>query len=147
MKYLKITILILILFLYCPSNTKILDSSNLQSSFWIIRAVAAWTDIKTTDFMFDANSISPSKNKYTEWPKENINNVLSKVTRYLIMTVTSLAVLFMVIGSIKIILAWWDSNEIQNWKKIITYNIIAVVIALTSYSIINLVIWLLWSWT
>gem|GEM_PF-5901848 len=36
-----------------------------------------------------------------------------------------------------------DSSKISSAKNIITYNIIAVVIALLSYSIIQLIVWLL----
>ncbi len=122
-------------------------SSNIFSDVFILQKTYAEdsTDIKSKDFMLDVNEITPSKNKYTQGPKDNINDVLSKTTRYLMIAVTSLSVLFMVIWAIKIILAWGDSNEIQNGKKIITYNIIAIVVALLSYSIINLVIWILWS--
>jgi hypothetical protein len=48
----------------------------------------------------------------------------------------------MVVGAIKIMLAGGDSSKINNGKAIITYNIIAVVLALMSWSIIQLIIWI-----
>jgi hypothetical protein len=54
-------------------------------------------------------------------------------------------VLFIVVGAIKIMLAWGDSWKIKNGKAIVMYNIIAVVLALLSWSIIQLIIWVIWS--
>lgn len=107
----------------------------------------AASGMASSDFTFTASDLSPAKSKWDQWPKENVKELLSKISRYLMITITSLAVLFIVVWGIKIITAWWESAEIQNWKKIITYNLIWVVVALLSYSIINLVIWIIWSST
>lgn len=96
-----------------------------------------------SNFQLDVNSLTPGENKYSWWAKENINSIINKITKVLLLVIPSLAVLFIVYGAIKIILAWWDSSKVGTGKTIIQFNIIAVVLALLSYSIIQLVIWLL----
>jgi len=102
-------------------------------------------DFTSTDFMINVGDLSPSENKYSDWPKWNINNLLNKISQILLVLIPALAVLFMVVWWIKMITAGWDSSKVSSAKNIITYNIIAVVIALLSYAIIQLIVWLLWS--
>lgn len=123
----------------------ILYSSIIGTVFVSINQTNANSDMSSTSFMIDVNDLSPSNNKYTSWPKWNVNNILNRVTQILLVIIPSIAVLFMVVGWIKMITAWWDSSKISSAKNIITYNIIAVVMALLSYAIIQLIVWLLWS--
>lgn len=111
---------------------------------FIIPTNAEW-DFTKTDFMINVGDLSPSETKYSDWPKWNINNLLSKISQILLVLIPALAVLFMVVWWIKMITAGWDSSKVSSAKNIITYNIIAVVIALLSYAIIQLIVWLLWS--
>lgn len=97
------------------------------------------------NFMIDVGKLSPSENKYTNWPQANISSLLERATQILLIVIPTLAVLFIVIWWIKMITAWWDSSKISSAKNIITYNIIAVAVALLSFSIIQLIVWLLWS--
>lgn len=101
-------------------------------------------NIGSTAFKLDINKLSPSKNKWTEWPAMNINNLLKNIAYLLLIIIPSLAVLFIVVWGMKIILAWWDSSKVGQGKTIITFNIIAVVVSLLSYSIIQLTTWILW---
>ncbi|MDD2566260.1 MAG: hypothetical protein PHY51_05505, partial [Candidatus Gracilibacteria bacterium] len=73
----------------------------------------------------------------------NISNLLKNIVYLLLIIIPSLAVLFIVIGGIKIILAGGDSSKVGQGKTIITFNIIAVVVSLLSYSIIQLTTWIL----
>jgi hypothetical protein len=57
----------------------------------------------------------------------------------------TLSLLFMVMGAIMMITSGGSSEKITKWKNIIIYNIVAIVVALLSYSIVKLIIWILWS--
>ncbi|MDD2909229.1 MAG: pilin [Candidatus Gracilibacteria bacterium] len=100
-------------------------------------------NIGSAAFKLDVNKLSPSKNKWTEGPATNISNLLKNIVYLLLIIIPSLAVLFIVIGGIKIILAGGDSSKVGQGKTIITFNIIAVVVSLLSYSIIQLTTWIL----
>lgn len=104
----------------------------------------AGDDIWKTDFTLDVNKLSPSQFNRSWWPEENINELLHNISYLLLIIVPSLAVMFIVVWGIKIILAWWDSSKVWQWKTIINFNIIAVVISLLSYSIVQLTVWIIW---
>lgn len=107
---------------------------------------AEWSnDLMSKEFVLDVNSLTPWETKHNSWAKKNIADVLNQIVKFLLITIPTLATMFIVVGALKIILAWWDSTKINNWKTIITYNIIAVCLALLSWSIVQLIIWILWS--
>ena len=98
--------------------------------------------------MINVSDLSPwekSASTETASPKEIINGFLEKITQLLLIVIPALASVFIVVWGIKMITSGWDSSKVSSAKNIITYNIIAVVIALLSYSIIQLIVWLLWS--
>ncbi len=112
-------------------------------------AKAAWAsdpdNIAWTNFSLNVNSLTPWSTKYTWWANDNVAEILKKIAKLLLVVIPTLAVLFMVIGAIKIMLAGWDSAKIKNWRAIIIYNITAVALALLSWSIVQLIIWTIWS--
>lgn len=114
-------------------------------SLGYVSLVNADNDFSSKDFSIDISKLSPWENPYTNWPKENISNVLNKITQLLLVIIPALASIFIVVWWIKMITSGWDSSKISSAKNIITYNIVAIVIALLSYSIIQLIIWLIWS--
>lgn len=113
-------------------------------SLFVGNLTYAGDDIWKTDFTLDVNKLSPSQFNRSWWPEENINELLHNVSYLLLIIVPSLAVMFIVVWGIRIILAWWDSSKVWQWKTIINFNIIAVVISLLSYSIVQLTVWIIW---
>lgn len=108
------------------------------------------SNLWSSKFELKVSSLMPlsedSKTNYIQSDsKKNITSLLKKITTTLLIFIPSLATLFIVIWWLKIVLAWWDSSKINNGKTIVQYNIMAIVISLLSYSIINLVTWVLWS--
>ncbi|EKE26945.1 MAG: hypothetical protein ACD_4C00113G0006, partial [uncultured bacterium (gcode 4)] len=88
--------------------------------------------------------LSPAKDKYDQW-ENNVKNLIWNIVRILMIVLPTLSVSFMVVWGIMIITSGWASEKVTKWKNIIVYNIIAIVLALLSYSIVKLVIWILWS--
>lgn len=120
----------------------------LLSSFLVLNVNADSNDMKSKDYMINVSDLSPAEKNASNTatsPKDIINSILEKITQMLLIIIPSLASIFIVVWGIKMITSWWDSSKISSAKNIITYNIIAIVISLLSYSIIQLIVWLLWS--
>ncbi|MDD2487319.1 MAG: hypothetical protein PHS92_03045 [Candidatus Gracilibacteria bacterium] len=101
-------------------------------------------DMRSSSFKFDVSSLSPSTKKYTQGGN-NVKALLATITNLLLIILPTISVLFMVSGGIMIIASGGASEKVTKGKNIVIYNIVAIVIALLSYSIIRLVIWILGS--
>lgn len=93
-------------------------------------------------FTLDANSFSPATNKYRSGTAMNFTSLLANIGKYLLIATTTLAVLGITIGGI-MIATTGPSDRHAKGKTIISLNIMAIVLALLSYSIIQFVRWLL----
>ncbi len=94
------------------------------------------------DFKFDPNTIAPTKETYVKGTG-NIQPFLIKVADILLIVITTGAVLAIVIGGFYMTISGGDSEKANKGKIIITYNIIAICIAMLSYGIIQFVTWIL----
>jgi len=102
-------------------------------------------DISSPAFMLDVSKLSPSDTKYDMWAEDNIKELSMKIVRIALVMLPTLSLLFMVFGAIMMITSGGSSEKITKWKNIVIYNIVAIVVALLSYSIVKLIIWILWS--
>jgi hypothetical protein len=95
--------------------------------------------------MFNANGLTPTESKYEEGTKLNLKNMLSRIGTLLLIVIPMLAVLFIVVGGIMMATASMGGKDGQfsKGKTVITFNIIALVLSLTSYSIMQLIAWAL----
>ena len=96
----------------------------------------------STDFLFNPNDISPSEKKYTQGTRMNLKGLLANIGKYLLITVTTIAVLSIVVGGL-MISTTGPTDRAAKGKTIIMLNITAVLVALFSYSIIKLVSWII----
>ncbi|NDK19441.1 hypothetical protein GW819_01230 [Candidatus Gracilibacteria bacterium] len=94
------------------------------------------------NFTLDPNSLSPSEKKYTGGTRANLKLLLANIGKYLLIGTTTIAVLSIVVGGL-MISTTGTSDRAAKGKTIIMLNIMAVVVALFSYSIIRLVSWLI----
>ncbi|MDD5198078.1 MAG: hypothetical protein PHN60_04435 [Candidatus Gracilibacteria bacterium] len=99
-------------------------------------------DMTSTDFTLNPNDLSPSEKKYTGGTKTNFKTLLANIGKYLLIATTTIAVLSIVIGGL-MISTTGPTDRAAKGKTIIMLNIMAVVVALFSYSIIQLVSWLI----
>lgn len=99
-------------------------------------------DMTSTDFTLDPNDLSPSEKRYTGGTKTNFKTLLANIGKYLLIATTTLAVLSIVVGGL-MIATTGPTDRAAKGKTIIMLNIMAVVVALFSYSIIQLVSWLI----
>jgi hypothetical protein len=99
-----------------------------------------------TKFKFDPNSISPSSKSQTDPYAAGTGNIkpfLQRVARILLIIVSTGAVLSIVIGGFYMATSGGDSEKANKGKIIITYNIIAIFVALLAYGIIQFVTWII----
>lgn len=102
-------------------------------------------DISSSSFMLDVSKLSPSEHVYNMWAEDNIKELSKRIINIALIMLPTLSLLFMVIGAIMMITSGGSSEKITKWKNIVIYNIVAIVVALLSYSIVKLIIWILWS--
>ncbi len=98
--------------------------------------------LMSTGFTLDLSGITPTNREYTKG-SDNIPEFLKRVTRILLIVISTLAVLSIVIGGFYMVTSGGDSEKANKGKIIITYNIIAIFVALLSYGIIQFVIWII----
>ena len=96
----------------------------------------------STNFSLNPNELSPSEKPYTGGTKVNIKNLLANIGKYLLIATTTIAVLSIVVGGL-MISTTGPSDRAAKGKTIIMLNIMAIVVALFSYSIIKLVSWII----
>lgn len=96
----------------------------------------------STGFTLELSGITPTNREYTKG-SDNIPEFLKRVTRILLIVISTLAVLSIVIGGFYMVTSGGDSEKANKGKIIITYNIIAIFVALLSYGIIQFVIWII----
>lgn len=100
------------------------------------------SDMTSTSFTLDPNDLSPSEKKYKGGTKTNFKTILANIGKYLLIATTTIAVLSIVVGGL-MIATTGPTDRAAKGKTIIMLNIMAVIIALFSYSIIKLVSWLI----
>lgn len=77
-----------------------------------------------------------------------INKTLSEyiqdVIAYLLSFISIIAVIYIIYAWFRIMIAWWNDDEIKKWKKTIIQVIIWIIIIWLAYSIVTFVINVLW---
>lgn len=99
-------------------------------------------DLMSTDFRLDPNGLSPSEKRYTGGTKKNLTDFLKTIGNTLLIATSTIAVLSIVVGGV-MIATTGPSDRAAKGKTIITLNIIAIFVALFSYSLIRLVSWII----
>ena len=118
------------------------NGSDVQSDS-AAAASAAKTDLKSPNFKFNANDISPSTNKGYTKGTGNIKDMTQRITNWLLVIVSTGAVLFIIVGGLFMATSAGDEDRSTKGKTIVMYNIQALVIAMFSYGIIQFIIWVL----
>jgi len=104
-------------------------------------------NMMSPNFRLDPSKLTPSEKKYAGdkqfgGTQTNFKDLLANIGKYLLIATTTIAVLSIVVGGL-MISTTGTSDRAAKGKTIIMLNIMAVVIALLSYSIIRLVSWLI----
>ena len=77
-----------------------------------------------------------------------INKTLSEyvqdVIAYLLSFISIIAVIYIIYAWFRIMIAWWNDDEVKKWKKTIFQVIIWIIVIWLAYSIVTFVINVLW---
>lgn len=121
----------------------------LLLSFWYIQflpvqAAGGSSDFTSTEFTIETSKISPLKVSGDPTNSDDAALwILNKLSYLLLMLIPIIAGISGVIAWYFFVFSGWDSEKIHKAKNIISINIVAILIALLSYSIINAVVWAL----
>jgi len=109
-----------------------------------IYAASNW-NVSKPDFTIDVMSISPWWNSliWATW-KDTFKIILEQIIYNLMVAIWVIATLIMTIWWWYMILNWWEDALLTKWKAIFKAGAIALVIALSSWIIIKLIIYLLY---
>ncbi|HRI36161.1 MAG TPA: hypothetical protein PK765_03730 [bacterium] len=103
---------------------------------------AGATDLSSPSFTFSPSYLQVGDTEYSDGI-DNVENFIVHIANIILVGVAVLAAIGVIVAGFMLILSGGDSSQANQAKQIITYNIIAIVMALFSYSIIQLVSWLL----
>ncbi len=92
--------------------------------------------------MFGASTFSPSQKRYTQGPKENLRMVLKTVSDILLVAISALAVLLIAVAGFRMAVSAGNSDEASKGKAMVRYNILAIVVSLMAYTLIEFVSWI-----
>ena len=120
----------------------------LLLSFWCIQFLpvqaAGESDFTSTEFTIETSKISPLKVSGSPTNSQDaVQGILKRLSYVLIMLIPLIAWISGIIAWYFFVFSGWDSEKIHKAKNIISINIVAILIALLSYSIINAVVWVL----
>lgn len=99
-------------------------------------------DLMSPEFTLNPGQLSPSTERYDQKTVWNLKTLLMKIGNILLIATSTLAVLSIVVGGV-MIATTGPSDRAAKGKTIITLNIIAIFVALFSYSLIRLVSWII----
>jgi hypothetical protein len=112
---------------------------------WNVYSVQGWWysgDLTSVNFAIDVWSISP----WIEAPWNNVAEwILTTIIQNMMIGLGVISILVMVIWAWYMILHVWDESLLSKWKSIFTWWIYAMIVALASYYIIDLVRYLLYN--
>lgn len=99
--------------------------------------------IMGTKFEINTTTFSPSANPIGAKDGNLANGIIEKIATMLLVVIPLFAVVSIIVGGIFMITAGDSSERASKGKTIIKLNIIALILALLSYSIVQLVLWIL----
>ena len=102
-------------------------------------------DVTSVWFTINVNDISPGM--WTVWAttKENVNYLLSTIIQNMMIALWSLALLIMTVWAWYILLHHGESELLTKWKWIFMAWVYALIISLSSYYLVSIVRYLLYS--
>lgn len=98
-------------------------------------------DFTSSNFMIDTSDFSPWGKKLKKWTtaKEQTNFLLGTIIQKLMIALWVIALFIMTIGAWYMILYHGQDEYLTKWKNIFIAWIFSLIIALSSYYLVNLV--------
>jgi len=100
-------------------------------------------EIKVSDFVPGGKFIKDKKDKTS---KETVDYILWFFIQKLMITLGSIALVIMTVWAGHMIIFYWQDELLSKWKSIFIAGITSLVVALSSYYLISLIRYILYSW-
>lgn len=131
------------------------SSSLIMASCWGTWEVACasesnwcteWENCLTsTDFVFNLTGLIWWTTPENEKSVKSVNVMITRIVELALIAIVFIAASLIVVWWVWMASSWWNSERINRWKTIITYNIIAIVVALMAYIMVSVVRWLVFN--
>ena len=138
-KKIWIVVFMFLLFFWL-ANYKSYNNENL-----IIKTIYAADGFASPDFTINVDEITPAKHIKWSDTKEVTNKLLGTIVQSLMIPLWAIALLIMTIWAWYMIFYHWQDELLSKWKSIFNSWLIALIIALSSYYIVSLVRFILYS--
>ncbi len=96
-------------------------------------------DLTKSTYMLQLKDLSPINKKEAPWWKEAVKVILSSISSLLLFILPIIAAISLIVAGYYYILSSGDSEKASQAKTIIKWNVIAIIVALFSYAIIQLI--------
>lgn len=110
-------------------------------------STAAEWDITSRGYQIMVNDISPWMDVKWGTTKENVNFALATIIQNLMIALWSLALLIMTVWAWYIVLHNGQDELLSKWKSIFMSWVYALIVALSSYYLINIIRFILFQWS
>lgn len=104
--------------------------------------VCASENLLDSSFTLSPSYFSMGKTSYTAGTKGNITTIITKIVRMLFSILAMVAVFSIIVAGYLMIFAGGDPGKAGQAKNIVTYNALAIALALSAYLIIEFVSWI-----
>lgn len=122
---------------------KILSWTYVCFSFLVSLSVYASDDLTSSGFTVDLSNLDPLGNSHNGWGwdvgKYAFRWIIENITNILLFMIPIIAAVSLLIAGYFYIFSAWDSEKASKAKMIIKWNIIALLVAFFSYTIISIV--------
>lgn len=132
----------------CYNNLMNSAKETNSSAAWDQKC-ADWNCLDKPNFMVDTSAFSIWKNglKNNDWVgswKKTINAVLWTIIQKLMIVLWTLSFAIITIWGYFMITSHWNDSLLTKWKNVVKWWILSLVIALSSYYIVNMVSYILY---
>lgn len=91
----------------------------------------------------DSGMFTPNENKYNQGPRGNLSNLLQRIADFLLIAIGTLAVLLIAVAGFRMATSAGNSDEATKGKTMVRFNLLAIVVSLMAYTIIQFVSWII----
>ena len=105
-------------------------------NFWLTQNSDIVVILPTSDFEEDLNI----ENTQVSSNESNILDYIKDINKFLRFSIAWISMAVLVYAWIQLITAWWDKAKVSKWGKLALSCLIAIIVAMLSYLLVNLIV-------
>lgn len=124
-------------------------SMNIRLLFWFLLALTsstwslfAWNDPTKGNYYIDLNQMDPlthTSEWSIPWGRAALMTILQSFSEILLFTIPLIAVVSLIIAGYLYIFSSWDTEKTNRGKTIIKWNIVAILVAFLSWTLVQII--------